>query len=154
MQHNNNNNGSNGTGTIVIAKGYSAPVTPVNAPVTPAQTPTTGNATTQALQAQQAKLQAQIVALQQQQAAIVQLSAGVQSGQYYVVKPSNAQTNVGIQDLPKFVTLLLQALPLVQGSNALLPAQQQAITQLVLQAAHNVELQGNVPLAKCRIAQA
>jgi len=143
------------TGTpLAIALATTPATTPVVTPTTPVTPPVQVSSTVQAIQAQQAKLQAQIVALQAQQQAIANLSAGVQSGQYYVVKPSNAQTNVGIQDLPKFVTLLLQALPLVQGSNALLPAQQQAITQLVLQAAHNVELQGNVPLAKCRIAQA
>lgn len=105
-----------------------------------------------AMQQQQAKLQAQINALQQQQQALHNLQQGVTQGTYFVVKPSNAQTNVGLQDLPKLVTLVLQALPLVSNPN-LLPQQQQAITQLLLQACYQVETQGNVPLAKRRVAQ-
>lgn len=132
-----------------------------NVPQTPATTgqaaptpaPTTG-ATVATLQAQQAKLQAQIAALQTQQAQVAALAASVGAGQYYIVNPSNAQTNVGVQNLPKAVTLILQLLPLVTGSTALLPAQQATIAQLLLQAGSLIETQGGVPLARQRIAQA
>lgn len=106
----------------------------------------------QAMQTQQEKLQAQIAALQAQQQALADLSANLQSGEYFVVKPSHAQTNVGILDLPKLVTLVLQALPLVQNP-ALLPAVQQQVTQLLLQACYIVENNGAVPATKQRIAQ-
>jgi hypothetical protein len=106
-----------------------------------------------AMQQQQAKLQAQIVALQAQQQAIHNLQQGVVSGNYFIVNPSNAQTNVGVNNLPKAVTLILQMLPLVNNP-AILPAQQQQITQLLLQAASQIEICGNVPLARQRIARA
>lgn len=105
-----------------------------------------------AMQQQQAKLQQQIVALQAQQQALHNLQQQVNSGEYFVVNPSNAQTNVGVNNLPKAVTLILQLLPLVSNPS-LLPQQQHNITQLLLQAAYEIEKYGAVPVARQRIAQ-